>query len=152
MNTLIPAKQPAPGRGLLIALWSAQILLALAFGMAGVMKTATPIAELAKTAPWVAEYAWLIRFIGLSELAAAIGLVLPALTRIAPYLTPLAASGLVVVMILAFAFHVVRGEFAALPAVVVLGALASFVAWGRFRRGAIAPRRSAAAPLRTATD
>lgn len=150
MNTLIPTKRPPAGRGLRIALWSAQILLAVAFAMAGGMKVTIPIAELVKKAPSMAGYVALIRFIGWSELAASVGLVLPALTRIAPYLTPLAASGLVVVMISAFALHVSRGELAELPVVIGLGGLAAFVAWGRYTRAPIAPRRSTFATLHNA--
>lgn len=74
----------------------------------------------------------------------ALGLVLPAATRIRPRLTPVAALGLVTVMLLAVLFHVVfhvaRGEFQMLPVNVVLGGLASFVAWGRFEKVPIAPR------------
>ena len=80
------------GKWLRIGLWSAQVLLAVVFGMVGMMKLTTPIAQLAKNLPWVADYALLMRFIGLSEVAGAIGLLLPALTRIAPVLTPILAK------------------------------------------------------------
>ena len=60
--------------------------------------------------------------------------------RIAPVLTPLAASGLVTVMALAAVLHLVRGELGELAMVIVLGALAYFVAWGRFKRAPIARR------------
>lgn len=124
-----------------IALWSAQIILALAFGMAGVMKLAISPQELASSMPAVADWpVVLIRFIGLAELAAAIGLILPALTRIAPVLTPVAATGLVVVMVLAAGLHLIRAELSALPIVIAFGALSSFVAWGRFTRAPIAAR------------
>lgn len=117
------------------ALWGVQVLLAVLFGMAGVMKTTTPIPELAQAMGWPGDIpAALVRFIGVSEFAAAVGLILPAATRIAPVLTPLAGAGLVVVMALAAVFHVVRGELQALPFNVALGALAAFVAWGRLRK------------------
>jgi putative oxidoreductase len=58
-----------PARGLTIALWIAQILLALVFGFAGAMKIFTPIAELAKNAAWIKDSEFLIRFIGISELS-----------------------------------------------------------------------------------
>jgi hypothetical protein len=109
--------------------------------MAGVMKTTMPIDELAKTVNWAADVPLLlVRFIGLSELAGALGLVLPALTRIMPVLTPLAAAGLTLVMILAAGFHLTRGEAAAIGFTLVLGAAAAFVAWGRWRRVPIAAR------------
>jgi putative oxidoreductase len=124
-----------------IALWIVQLLLAAAFGMAGFMKATAPMADLAASMGWPADLPpALVRFIGVSELAGAIGLVLPALTRIKPALTPLAAAGLVVVMALAALFHVVRGEFSAIPINFVLGALAAWVAWGRTSRVPIAPR------------
>jgi uncharacterized membrane protein YphA (DoxX/SURF4 family) len=128
----------ATGRGLRIALWSAQIVLAIVFALAGGMKVATPAAELAKMAPGFPPA--FIRFIGIAELAGAIGIILPALTRIAPFLTPLASSGFVIVMVSAAVLHLVRGQFGELAVVVVLGALAYFVAWGRFKRAPIAPR------------
>jgi hypothetical protein len=131
----------APSKVLHYSLWVAQLLLAAAFGMAGFMKATTPIAELALSLPMANELPEaLIRFIGISELAGALGLVLPAATRIKPLLTPLAGLGLVVVMVLAAGFHVMRGEFGALPTNFALGALAAFVAWGRVRKAPIAER------------
>jgi putative oxidoreductase len=125
-------------KGLHIGLWVAQGLLALMFGMAGVMKTFTPIAELATSLPWVLDVpAALVRFIGVTELAAALGLVLPSLLRVQPRLTPLAAAGLVLVMLLASAFHLSRGEAGALPINLVLGGIAAFIAWGRTRKAPI---------------
>lgn len=133
-------------RGLRIALWSAQIALAIVFALAGWMKVSTPAADLAKMATGF-PLAFL-RFIGIAELAGAIGIILPALTRIAPVLTPLAASGFVIVMASAGVLHLVRGQFGELAVVVVLGALAYFVAWGRFKRAPITPReRHSAARL-----
>ena len=115
------------------ALWIVQILLAAAFGMAGFSKLTQPIAELVEmVGPWAAEAPeLLVRFIGFSEVAGAIGLILPALTRIQPKLTPLAAAGLVLVMILAAIFHVVRGEFSTIAPSIVLLVLSAFVAYGR---------------------
>jgi putative oxidoreductase len=128
----------ATGRGLRIALWSAQIALAIVFALAGAMKVSAPAAELVKMTPGFPLV--LLRFIGIAELAGAIGIILPALTRIAPVLTPLASSGFVIVMASAGILHLVRGQFGELAVVVVLGALAYFVAWGRFKRAPIAPR------------
>jgi hypothetical protein len=130
----------SPGKGLHIGLWIAQVLLAIGFGMAGIMKAVTPIDELAQKMPWTADLPNLVRFIGVSELAGALGLLLPSLTRIKPKLTPLAGLGLVTVMILAMAFHISRGEFSALPINLMLGALGLFVAWGRYKKAPIAPK------------
>ena len=124
-----------------ISLWIVQLLLAAAFGMAGVMKSTMPMADLTSAMGWPGDLApTLVRFIGASELAGALGLVLPSATRIRPLLTPLAAIGLVIVMVLAALFHLTRGEWLALPVNVVLGGLAAFVAWGRLRRVPIFPR------------
>jgi uncharacterized membrane protein YphA (DoxX/SURF4 family) len=148
MNAAINIPQAAslasgrPARGLSISLWIAQILLALVFGFAGAMKILTPIEELAKNAAWIKDSAFLIRFIGTSELAGALGMLLPSLTRIKPKLTSLAAVGLVVIMVLATGFHLVRGEAKVIPMTLLLGAMAAFVAWGRYRKAAIAARTS----------
>jgi hypothetical protein len=141
-STLDSASSSAPHRSkaLHISLWVVQVLLAAAFAMAGVMKATMPIAELAVKLPWVADLPALTRFIGISEIAGALGLILPAATRILPKLTPLAAAGITLVMVLATGFHVMRGEIQALPVTIVLGGLAAFVAWGRNGRAPIAPR------------
>lgn len=119
-------------RGVNFALWAIQGILAVAFGMAGFMKLATPIPELAANMAWAAEVpALMVRFIGLSELLGAIGLIVPALTRIKPEYTTYAAIGLVAVMVLAAIFHVVRGEYEFILINVILGGLAAFIAWGR---------------------
>jgi hypothetical protein len=127
-------------RALHIALWVAQMLLALVFGFAGFMKLATPIAELAKNGAWMQDWWFLIRFIGTSEVAGALGLLLPSLSRIKPKLTTLAALGLLTIMVLATGFHLLRGEARHTPLTVALGALAAFVAWGRYRKVPIRAR------------
>jgi putative oxidoreductase len=105
------------------------------------MKTTRPIAELAQMMIWPGALPpALVRVIGVAELAGAIGLVLPALTRIKPRLTPLAGAGLLTIMVLASIFHSTRGEFSVIPMNATLGALAAFVAWGRATRAPIAPR------------
>ncbi len=131
-----------PGRGLTIALWIAQILLALVFGFAGAMKVFTPIEELAKNGAWMRDSEVLIRFIGISEVSGALGMLLPSLSRIKPKLTSLAAVGLFIIMVLATGFHLMRGEARFTPMTLALGALAAFVAWGRFRKAPIAARVS----------
>ena len=82
----------------------------------------------------------LVRFIGVSEVAGAIGVVLPAATRVRPGLTPLAAIGLATIAVLAVGFHLMRGETASVVAPLVLLAIALFVAWGRGRAAPIAAR------------
>jgi hypothetical protein len=73
-----------------------------------------------------------VRVIGVVELLGAIGLILPAATGIAPVLTPIAATGLALTMVLAAATHIRRKEPSGVAFNAVLFALAVFVAWGRF--------------------
>ncbi|MFC8095379.1 DoxX family protein [Streptomyces sp. NPDC057301] len=116
-----------------VFLWIVQAVLALMFAMAGVMKSTQPQAKLAEKLPWVSDYSTgTVRFIGVIEFAAALGLILPAATGIAPVLTPLAATGLAVVMVLAMTVHARRKESQAMAFNAVLLILAALVAWGRF--------------------
>lgn len=130
-----------PSKAWSIGLWVAQVLVALMFGMAGFMKATTPIEVLATNMPWVTSMPALVRVIGIAELLGAIGLILPAATRILPILTPAAGGSLVVVMILAAIFHGMRAEFAAIVPNLVLGLLAGLVTWGRLSKAPIAPRK-----------
>ena len=124
-----------------VVLWIVQALLAATFGMGGYGKAAMPIAEIAARVPWASAVSpGLMRFIGIAELAGALGLILPAATRVLPKLTPLAAAGLLLIMVLAAGFHIQRGETGLLAVNVVLGALAALVAWGRWKKAPIAPR------------
>ncbi|UJP40464.1 DoxX family protein [Cellulomonas palmilytica] len=114
-------------------LWILQILLAVAFVATGLLKATQPRERLESFQPWVEEFPTrTIRLIGVAELLAALGLVLPAATGILPVLTPLAATGLVVVMLLAARVHARRGERQAIVVNAVLLVLAAVVAWGRF--------------------
>jgi len=116
-----------------ITLWGVQVLLGLAFGMAGLMKLSQPKAKLATQMPWVNDFeASTVKLIGGLELLAAIGLILPLLTGILPWLTPLAAVGLVLTMLGAIATHLRRRENQMLVVNGVLLLLAAFVAYGRF--------------------
>lgn len=121
-----------------VLLWIAQVILASAFGMAGVSKSTSPIPELAAQLVWPGDIPEiLVRIIGVSELAAAVGLLLPSLLRIKPKLTVWAALGLVTVMTLALIFHITRGEMFAIPINLGFGLLAAFVAWGRNSKAVI---------------
>jgi putative oxidoreductase len=116
-----------------IALWIVQGLLAVMYLIAGVLKTFMT-AKAQEQMPWAKRHPEnFVRFVGAAELLGGLGLVLPILTGILPWLTPLAALGLVVVQVLAiFMEHVPAKEYKALPMNVVLLALAAFVAYGRF--------------------
>jgi putative oxidoreductase len=125
-------------RKLNIALWIVQVLLALAFALTGSMKLMLPPEQLAPM--FGSTPVALVRFIGVAELAAVVGLLLPSLTRILPVFTPLAAIGLATVMVCAVFFHISRSEWTSLPGVLLLGVLAAFTAWGRLKRAPIQPR------------
>jgi hypothetical protein len=130
-----------PRRALRIGLWVAQALVFLVFASAGVVKFFTPIPQLAAMMPWTGEHSEIfVRVIGLIDLAGGIGILLPALTRIMPGLTVLAALGCTVLQIFAITFHISRGEAAVTPLNFVLLALAAFVLWGRARKAPILPR------------
>jgi putative oxidoreductase len=138
-----PSPQTQTTRALHVALWVAQALLGAAFILAGSSKALQPMSNLATQMPWTAVVGEpLTRFIGISELLGGLGLILPAATRIRPILTPLAAAGVTLVMILAAVFHAARGEWSALPVNFFLGGLAAFIAWGRYSKVPVAPRES----------
>lgn len=121
-----------------ITLWVAQVLLAVMFIMAGVMKASQHIETLSESLPWVTSVpVGLVRFIGVSELLGGLGLLLPSLFRFKPFLTVWAAIGLAVVMVLAAIFHVSRGEFSAIGMNVVMMAIFLFIAWGRSKKAPI---------------
>jgi putative oxidoreductase len=115
-----------------IVLWIVQGLVALAFLLAGFMKTFMPVETLKKNMAWVSAVpAAFVRFIGIAEMLGAIGLILPAATGIAPWLTIVAAIGLVVVMVSASVFHASRRETSNIGMNVVLLLLALLIVVGR---------------------
>ncbi|HVI01713.1 MAG TPA: DoxX family protein [Enhygromyxa sp.] len=133
-----------------IALWIVQAVLAAVFLFAGGMKLMMPIEDLVANGMNAFEggSVALVRFIGLSEVAGGLGLILPAALRIKPKLTVAAAGALAFVMVLAVATHLWLGEPEAIGAPIVLGLLCAFVAWGRATKQAIAPREVAGASAR----
>jgi uncharacterized membrane protein len=116
-----------------LALWIAAGLLAVLFAVAGLVKLTQPKEKLAGSQPWVEDFQpSVIKAIGAAEVLGALGLILPAVTGIAPALVPLAAVGLALTQAGAIAVHARRGERQNVVVNVVLLALALFVAWGRF--------------------
>jgi putative oxidoreductase len=113
-----------------IALWIVQILLALVFIASGSMKLFA-FDQFAASAPALANQHGLVTFIGICELAGAVGLILPRLTGILPVLTTWAALGLGTIMLLATGFHLSRGEGSHAVMTIILLALAAFVVYGR---------------------
>lgn len=115
-----------------IVLWIVQALLAALFLFAGVMKFLTPIEEMTKQ---IAMPGWFLLFIGACEVLGGLGLVLPWLLRIKPGLTPLAAAGLLIIMIGAVVTTLMTTDVvtALIPAVVGVGL--AFIAYGRGIKG-----------------
>ena len=130
--------QKPVGRKLNVVLWIIQGLLALLFLFAGGVKLILPIAAIAKQ---VALPGWFLRFIGVAEVLGGIGLILPGVTRIKTGLTPLAASGLVIIMIGATSVTVAKLSILSALFPLAVGLLAAFVAYARSR---LAPLRESA--------
>ena len=125
-------------KALHITLWVVQIILGGMFIMAGIMKSSQPIIDLSQAVPWAAEVpAVLVRLIGLSELLGGIGLILPSLLRIKPILTPIAAIGILIIMVFALLYHISKGETDVIGINIVLGLIAAFIAWGRLKKAPI---------------
>jgi len=116
-----------------IALWIVQGLLAAMYLMAGILKT-FQTAKAKEQLPWAKGRSdGFVRFVGISELLGAFGMILPMVTGILPWLTPLAAVGLAIIQALAiFTEHLPKKEFNVIPMNVVLLALAVFVIIGRW--------------------
>jgi hypothetical protein len=110
------------------ALWIVQGLLALLFLVAGVSKLIMPVEEMTKEIQMPGAF---LRFIAVVEILGAVGLILPSLLRIRPGLTPLAAAGLVIVMIGATVVTLMIGSVVMALMPFVVGLLAAFVAYGR---------------------
>jgi len=120
-----------------MVLWVLQALLALAFFAHGCLLLFPPASMVAQMNASLPR--WFQLFIGVAEILAAVGLTLPGLTRIQPWLVSAAAAGLMIVMICATVFHLARGEMTSAITTVVLLAMATFVAYMRWR---VAPIQS----------
>ncbi len=118
------------------ALWIVQGLLALLFLFAGVAKLIMSVEEMTKDVQMPGAF---LRFIAVAELLGAIGLILPGLLRIKPGLTPLAAAGLAIIMIGATVVTMTYMGVAMALFPLVVGLLAVFVAYGRWR---VAPQEA----------
>jgi hypothetical protein len=114
-----------------IVLWVLQVLLAVAFFAHGGLFLWPPAAIAAQMNATLPR--WFQLFLGVAEVLAAVGLTLPGLTRILPWLVVWAAAGIMIVMISATAFHLMRGEISSAAVTLVLLGLATFVAYMRHR-------------------
>ena|SRR5260221_1992549 len=121
-----------------ILLWALQVLLALAFFAHGGLLLFPPASVVEQMNASLAR--WFQLFLGVAEVLAGVGLTLPGVTRIQPWLVPSAAAGIMIVMICATAFHLSRGEVSSAVTTAVLLAMATFVAYKRWRVAPIRPR------------
>ena len=120
--------------------WLLQIVLGVYFVAIGVLHLVVPEGLPGQMA-WMYDLpTWLHVLSGTAEVLGGLGLVLPALTRIKPQLTPLAATGLAVVMVLAAAWHLPRGETQNLVSNLVLAVLLALIAYVRWRKHPIPGR------------
>jgi uncharacterized membrane protein YphA (DoxX/SURF4 family) len=131
----LPDVAPKPAKALGTALWAAQIILAALFLFAGVMKFVMPVEEMTRGSSLPGSF---FHFIGVMEVLGGIGLVLPSLLRISPFLTPVAACGLLIIMAGATVTSIPMGWISLFPFFV--GIVAAFVAYGRFKLLPIQPR------------
>jgi len=122
-----------------ITLWVLQILLAAAFFAHGWLLLMPPPEIAAQMNAELPRWFWV--FLGVAEVLAAVGLTVPGLTRVLPSLVAAAAAGLVIVMICATAWHIVRGEYSSAGITAVLLVMATFTAYARWRIAPITPRR-----------
>ncbi|HYJ95448.1 MAG TPA: DoxX family protein [Vicinamibacterales bacterium] len=125
-----------------ILLWVLQVLLAVVFIAHGLLLLMPPPEIAAQMVMSLPRAFWV--FLGVAEIAAAIGLTLPGLTRVMPWLVSWAAAGIMIVMISATGYHIVRGEISSAAVTFVLLLMATFVAYMRLRVMPIAARRSLA--------
>lgn len=131
MSYVRPKPQEAQ-TALRIGIWIGQVLACMAFGAVGLIKLLKPIPELSAMWPWTGTLpTGIVRGLGIIDIAGAVGVLLPSLTRIVPRLTVVAAACCIVLQICAIVFHVSRGEIALTPVNVVFLALVAFVFWGR---------------------
>lgn len=133
-----------------ITLWILQVLLAAAFAAHGWMLVSPPPELLAIMNEQLGVAFRL--FLGVAEIAGAIGLLLPATTRKMPWLTPVAAGCLAFVVASATVLHLFRGETSAAVTTAVLFLLAAFVAYARWRVRPIAPKDGSRSAARAMTS
>ena len=135
MATMRAETAPVTKSGIKRALWVVQVFLMLVFMFAGVVKLVLPVEALTATdsPDQIQLSGTFLRFIGVAEVLGALGLVLPGLLRIRRILTPLAAAGLVIIMIGATSITLANGQPSAALISFVVGLIASFVAYGRYR-------------------
>jgi putative oxidoreductase len=123
-----------------VLLWVLQVLLAVVFIAHGLLLLMPPRDIAAQMLMSLPRWFWV--FLGVAEVAAAMGLTLPGLTRVMPWLVSWAAAGIIIVMISATGYHIIRGEISSAAVTFVLLIMATFLAYERSQVLPIAPRKS----------
>lgn len=133
--------QHKPSKLLNIILWVTQVLLAATLIWAAAMKLFQPIEKLSAMWPWAGQApVALVKCTGVIDLLGALGLLLPALLRIRPKLTPIAAVAIIILMICASIFHIARSEASVIGVNIIFALMAAFIAWGRWSKASILPK------------
>jgi uncharacterized membrane protein len=133
--TMIAQQQPS--KAIHIALWIAQVILA-AFFLLGALLKFLPIETISALMPWTGQLPSLaVRFLGVLDVLAVAGLLLPSLLRIKPVLTAWTAVCIIVLMGCATAFHISRGEASVIGGNIFAAVFAAFIAWGRLTKAPI---------------
>jgi N-acyl homoserine lactone hydrolase len=150
MNPSTPPTDTPARRGTHLALWALQWLLGVSLVSAGVLKLALPFDQAVEMFPWATDVPLLYRVTSALDVLGGLGVILPSLARILPRTTVVAAVGVVLLMLSAVVFYLVRGEASEIVPNLVMAAVAAIIAWGR---GRIAPiTRQLPAPVRSTGD
>lgn len=129
-----------PSKIIHIILWVAQVTLAVLF-IAGAIMKFQPIETISAMMPWTGQVPiWIVRLLGLIDLLAAVGLILPSMLRIKPQLTTWAALSIITLMFSAIVFHVSRGEASVIGVNIISAIIALFIVWGRLKKAPITAR------------
>jgi len=131
MNTSPTVFPRTRSKNLHIALWIVQGLLAVLFLMSGTMKLVVKMPGMEPA---------MMYFIGTAKILGGLGVVLPSLLRIKPILTPIAAGGLLTIMILATGLHIMKAEYSHITGTLIFGIMCAFVIWGRTKKEVIQPK------------
>ena len=127
-------RQKRKERNQRLSFWVAQTILAGVFFLQGLMKLIIPVESLAQTHFWInVAPEWIVKLIGLIEVLAGVGLILPAMLQYRPEWSMRAAYGVLLLLMLATTFHIIRGEWSNLTTIILLAAIDIYFIWGRLK-------------------
>jgi uncharacterized membrane protein YphA (DoxX/SURF4 family) len=128
-------RQKRKERNQKLSFWVAQTILAGVFFLQGLMKLIIPVDALAQTQFWInVAPEWIVKMIGVVEVLAGIGLIVPSLLQYRPEWSLRAGYGVLLLLLLAATFHVIRQEWGNLPTIVILAAIDVYFLWGRLKK------------------